>query len=110
MTITIVALTTVNKDNLDDLSVYLATTDPLLRAANATIVGRFEIEETVVGQDKPASLTIVQYPSQAAVDSVFESSEYGMLQEIRARAFSYYQIFQLNEPIRLADLTERFAS
>ncbi len=95
MSVIVVALTTVNEDNLEALSTYMGTTGPLLEQAQARIVGRYEVERTIVGENHTTTVTIVEYPDQAAVDSVFESAEYGWLHEVRAQAFKHYQIMQI---------------
>lgn len=92
MAITVFALTTVNPDDLEALSMYLGTTKPLLEGAGAEIVQGFEISETIIGDALPEMVTIVRYPDRAAVDRVFESAEYQALKEIRQRAFLRYQI------------------
>ncbi|THH38107.1 DUF1330 domain-containing protein [Aliishimia ponticola] len=97
MTVTIVALTTVNTENLDDVSTYLGTTTPLLDKAGARIVTRCEVARTIVGQLTPSMLTIVEYPNEDAIASVFESAEYGYLQEVRERAFLQYEVYQTAE-------------
>ena len=49
MPITVLAFTTVNPDDTEALSAYLATTTPLLEAAGAVILGSQEIRETIGG-------------------------------------------------------------
>lgn len=97
MTVTIVALTRVNEDHLDDLSTYMATTAPLMENAGALVVSRLPVSNTVVGSTSPAFITLVEYPDGAAVSTVFDSAEYGLLKEVRARAFSTYEVFTLGE-------------
>ena len=97
MPVKIAALTTVRPENTEELSIYMATTSPLLQQAGAKILARFPIAETVVGQTEPTMLTIVEYPNHDAVSLVFDSSEYGLLSEVRQKAFSTYEIFMLEE-------------
>ena len=97
MPVIIVALTTVNEDNLEALSTYMVTTGPLLERANARIIGRYEIGQTIVGAANANTMTIVEYPDQAAVETVFESAEYGWLKDVRAQAFKHYQIMQVED-------------
>lgn len=112
MPVTVVALTTIDEDNLEALSTYIGTTGPLLEQANARIVGRYAVGKTIVGVPNASTVTIVEYPDQAAVDSVFESAEYGWLHEVRAKAFKHYQVMQVEdfatqEPLTaLTDLVE----
>lgn len=100
MPVTVVALTSVNETNLEDLTTYMAITAPLLEASGAKIVGQHEINKALVGPSGPNTITIVEYPDSEAVSHVFDSSEYGQLGEVRRRAFTYYQIFELNDERR----------
>lgn len=92
MSVLVFALTTVNQDNPEALGLYLATTAPLLERAGAEILQRYEVKEAVVGEPPAEFVTIVRYPDRSAVDTVFQSSEYHALREIRRQAFSTYQI------------------
>lgn len=92
MAVIVFALTTINPDDLEALSMYLGTTKPLLEEAGAEILQGYEISDTIVGEKLPEMATIVRYPNRAAVDEVFQSAEYQALKEIRERAFLNYQI------------------
>jgi uncharacterized protein (DUF1330 family) len=92
MTVRVLALTSVNPNDTESLSIYMATTSPLMERANAKILTSYAIAETIVGDAMPATVTIVEYPDMNAVQSVFQSSEYGLLKEIRAKAFTTYRI------------------
>ncbi|WP_424977236.1 DUF1330 domain-containing protein [Leisingera sp. S232] len=92
MAVIVFALTTINPDDLEALSMYLGTTKPLLEEAGAEILQGYEISDTIVGEKLPEMATIVRYPNRAAVDKVFQSAEYQALKEIRERAFLSYQI------------------
>lgn len=96
MTVTVVALTSVNEGAVDALSTYMGTTSVLLERAEARILSRFEISETIVGATGARTMTVVEYPSRSALSQVFGSAEYGLLKEIREQAFSYYQILVLD--------------
>jgi uncharacterized protein (DUF1330 family) len=92
MAVFVFALTTVNTQDLEALTMYLGTTQPLLEKAGAEILQSYEIADTIVGEKLPQMATVVRYPSRSAVDMVFESTEYHALKEIRERAFLTYQI------------------
>ena len=95
MTVTVVALTSVNEEAVDALSTYMGTTSILLERAEAKIVSRMEISETIVGASGAKTITVVEYPSRSALSQVFDSAEYGLLKEIRKQAFSHYHILML---------------
>ncbi|WP_282095895.1 DUF1330 domain-containing protein [Epibacterium ulvae] len=92
MTVKVVALTSVNEDNIDALTTYIGVTSPLLERVGARIVERYQIEKTVIGDALPQTVTVVEYPDMAAVERVFEGAEYTGLREVRERAFTHYQI------------------
>lgn len=92
MPIHVLALTTVNPENPEALSAYIATTTPLLEQAGAEIIMRYYVVEEIVGTQPAKVMTIVRYPDRAAVDHVFKHAEYGALRDIRDAAFLEYQI------------------
>lgn len=92
MTVRVFALTTLNPNQTEALSTYMATTSPLLEQAKARVVQTYTTASTMIGETVPNTITIVEYPDMDAVNSVFQSAEYGLLKEIRAQAFSNYQI------------------
>jgi uncharacterized protein (DUF1330 family) len=92
MTVKVIALTSVNCAEIEALSTYLAITGPLLEEAGATILERHSIVTTIVGDEMPMTVTIIEYPSIEATDKVFKSAEYGLLKEIRSKAFRHYQV------------------
>ncbi|WP_390911558.1 DUF1330 domain-containing protein [Pseudosulfitobacter sp. SM2401] len=97
MTVRVCALTTVNPNETEALSAYMATTTPLLEKAKAKIVVTYAVARTIVGDTVPSTVTIVEYPTIEDLESVFDSAEYGLLKEIRARAFLSYQISILTD-------------
>ena len=92
MTVSVIALVTINEDEPVALARYMQTTEPLLEKANAKIVSRFAVNEVVVGHRPAKMIVIVEYPNRAAVASVFESEEYRELIPIRDAAFLDYQV------------------
>lgn len=92
MTVTVVALVSVNEDEPFALGEYFRITGPLLERAGAVISKRFTVNEVVVGHRPAKSVMIVKYPSREAVESVFGSPEYASVKPIRDRAFSEYHV------------------
>ena len=92
MTVTVFAMLTVNDDNPQALAKYFEITGPLLEAAGARILQRFEIHDVIVGETPAKSVVIVEYPDMEALKSVFESTEYKAITEIRDAAFLTYQV------------------
>lgn len=92
MTVTVIALLSVNENEPQALGEYFRITAPLLERARARIVRRFALNEAIVG-DRPAQMAvIVEYPDREAVDLVFKSSDYRQAIPFRDRAFLKYDI------------------
>ncbi len=92
MTVKVVALTSVNEDNIDALNTYIGVTTPLLEQVGARIVETYQTEKPVVGAVLPQTVTVVEYPDLDAVHRVFDGAEYTGLRHIREQAFTHYQI------------------
>ncbi|WP_300029774.1 DUF1330 domain-containing protein [uncultured Roseobacter sp.] len=104
MTVTLMALLSVDEDAQEDLAIYMRATSPLLKRAGAVIRQRFRVNSVVVGNQPARSVVIVDYPDQRAVDSVFQSPEYAAVKENRDRAFPFYQItvLQNDAPVEVS--------
>ncbi|MDO6726787.1 DUF1330 domain-containing protein [Cognatishimia sp. 1_MG-2023] len=92
MTVTVVAMTSINEDEPMALAEYLQVTGPLLERAGARILKRFTVNEVVVGHRPAKTVFIVEYPSKAAVDMVFNSAEYRSIIPARDLAFNEYSV------------------
>lgn len=92
MTVTVIALVTINEDQPYALARYLDATMPLLEAVGARIVRRFRVEETVVGKRPAQTMIVVEYPDREAVDRVFQSETYRGIHDLRDIAFSHYSV------------------
>ncbi|MFK7751586.1 MAG: DUF1330 domain-containing protein [Sedimentitalea sp.] len=109
MSVTVVAMVSINDDEPRALAEYFQVTGPLLRDAGAKIVKRFHLQEVVVGQTAPKSVIIVEYPSTEAVSKVFHSDAYRQIEAVRDRAFSQYSVTVVSdeesmaEPLALVD-------
>lgn len=92
MTVTILAMTSINSDAKHALEKYLQVVQPLMQLAGAKIVSRIQVSESVVGTSEFQYVTIVEYPDEASVKKVFDSEEYKSLDEVKQLAFSKYQV------------------
>lgn len=92
MTVTVLALLTVNDAEPRALARYFAITAPLLDAAGARITHRFTVNEAVVGHRPARMAVIVEYPDEAAVRSVFDSPAYRAIGPVRDAAFLDYSV------------------
>jgi uncharacterized protein (DUF1330 family) len=92
MTVTVVALVSINDDEPQALAEYFRVTGPLLEKAGAKIKKNFTVNEVVVGHRPAKTVFIVEYPSRAAVDMVFRSPEYESIIPVRDLAFTDYSV------------------
>ncbi len=92
MTVTVVALLTINEAEPAALGEYFRITTPLLERAKARIVKRFALNEAIVGPRSAQMAVLVEYPARAAVDTVFQSEEYRSAIPARGRAFLKYEV------------------
>ncbi len=92
MSVTVVAMTSINEDEPMALAQYLSVTGPLLERAGAKILKRFTVNEVVVGHRPAKTVFIVEYPSREAVEMVFGSEEYKSVIPARDTAFSEYNV------------------
>ena len=92
MTVTVVAMVTLNDDEPMALAEYFRVTGPLMERAGAVITKTFDINEVVVGHRPAKKVFIVEYPSRAAADMVFKSAEYEAVKPTRDIAFSEYSV------------------
>lgn len=92
MTITVLALLTVNEDAPQALAQYLEATAPLIETAGAKIIRRYRVQEAVAGSCAAQTAVVVEYPDRAAVDLVFESPAYKAIIPVRDKAFLTYNI------------------
>lgn len=92
MTVTVVAMVSINDDEPLALAEYFRVTGPLLERAGAKIKKTFNINEVVVGHRPAKKVFVVEYPDKAAVDMVFQSQEYKDVIPSRDLAFSHYSV------------------
>ncbi|WP_168797965.1 DUF1330 domain-containing protein [Pacificoceanicola onchidii] len=97
MTVTVLAMVTVNEANPSALARYFEVTQPLMERAKAKIVQRFDVSKAVVGGKPAETIILVEYPDHDAVASVFQSPEYEAVKPIRDEAFSRYSVSVVGE-------------
>ena len=90
--IQVIASLTINPDESDALARYHEATTPLIEKAGARIVQQLELEDPVVGEMPGKILMMIEYPSQEALEGVFNSAEYKSIIPYREKAFLEYNI------------------
>lgn len=97
MTVKVIALVSINDDEPLALAEYFRVTTPLLEKVGAKVESNFTINEVVVGHRPAKMVIIVNYPSRAAVEAVFNSPEYQALIPTRDLAFTEYSVTVASE-------------
>ncbi len=92
MTVQIVAITTTNSDVGSALDKYLSVVGPLMQSAGAKIVSRFELRDSIAGDNEIKYVSVIEYTDVESVKLVFDSDEYKSLEEAKRQAFSKYQV------------------
>lgn len=92
MTVRVIAFVTIDDTQPQALADYLAATTPLLDAAGAQIVQRFQLAEPLIGTRPSQTVVIVDYPDRAAIDFVFQSKAYRDIIPVRDKAFLAYAV------------------
>jgi uncharacterized protein (DUF1330 family) len=98
MSLTILALTTLRPGGEAALQTYLDVVGPLMAAAGARLISRHAVSRVLAGDSLARIVSLVDYPSEAAVNQVFESPSYLALHRVKAEAFSHYEVCVL-EPL-----------
>ncbi len=75
---------------------YLDVVGPLMDAAGARLISRHAISRVLAGDSPARFVSLVDYPSEAALQHVFESPSYLALDRIKSQAFSQYQVSVLD--------------
>jgi uncharacterized protein (DUF1330 family) len=96
MAVTVLALTTLNPGGEAALQTYLDVVGPLMAAAEARLVSRHAVGRVLAGDPAARFVSLVSYPSQAAVRQVFENPAYLALSRVKAAAFSHYEVSVLD--------------
>jgi uncharacterized protein (DUF1330 family) len=99
MPITVLALTTLRPGGDVALQDYLDRVAPLMEAAGASLVSRHSVTRVLAGEGRPGLVSVMDYPSDAAVRQVFESPAYLALEQIKAEAFNHYEVLVLDRMI-----------
>ena len=97
---TVLAMTSLNSDGDEALETYLAVVGPLMESAGAKQISRYQVSENLSGTELPQFVSIIEYPDEGAVQSVFNSPEYIALKPIRDKAFDRYDLCVISQPLR----------
>ncbi|MFM7446413.1 MAG: DUF1330 domain-containing protein [Tabrizicola sp.] len=92
MPVTVLALTTLHPQDESALQTYLDVVGPLMEAAGARLISRHAVSRVIAGGPAAQFVSLIEYPTDAAVKQVFEHPSYLALDPVKAKAFSQYQV------------------
>lgn len=91
MTVTVMALGTLNEENTEAYATFLDLTDKMIQASGGRVVARYKVAQPIVGETNLQTVTLTEYPDRAALDRLVRSNEFSGIQPIRNQAFRDYQ-------------------
>ena len=85
-------MSSLRDDSGEALDEYLAVVSPLMEAAGAKLISRYEVSENLSETELPQFVSVIEYPDEEAVQMVFGSPAYLSLKDVKERAFSRYDV------------------
>ncbi len=82
-----------NPDAGDDLATYQAASGPIFGRHGAKPVAQLPIAAHPVGETPAAFISVLEFPSAAAVDAVFADPEYVAVLDVRDRALASLNLY-----------------
>ena len=76
-----------NPDNQAALEAYKNQSMILFKAAGAKPLEKFKIKESLIGEQMPSLISMLEFPSEDVLKNVFESEVYQQLIPLRDQAF-----------------------
>ena len=83
----LIIIATINPSETESLNYYMAEMNQLYSEVGAIPIDKYKVSETLIGEDQPNILAIIEFPNQEAIDKVFKSSKYKSLIPYRDKAF-----------------------
>ena len=76
-----------NPDNQTALEAYKNQSMILFKAAGAKPLKKFKVKESLIGEQTPSLISMLEFPSEEVLKNVFESEAYQRLIPLREQAF-----------------------
>lgn len=96
--IQLIASLTINESEPEAFQKYFETANPLIETFGGRVVHKFDVGQSIVGKKPSEILMLVEYPSRASVDALFNSEEYKSIIPFRDSAFHVYNICLVEPP------------
>ncbi|MEO9849521.1 MAG: DUF1330 domain-containing protein [Reichenbachiella sp.] len=91
--IILIIIASINPAEKEAAENYIKQVTAMQEAAGAVALYRFPISENFIGDMEVDVAAAIEFPSQEAFDSVFESEEYKLLIPFRDKGFSVLNAF-----------------
>lgn len=92
-TVKLTILASVNQAEKEALSAYLEGVAPLYKKVNANPVIKSKFSESFIGNEEASLVSVMEFPTRAAVDEVFNSNAYKALLPLREKAFTRLEAY-----------------
>jgi uncharacterized protein (DUF1330 family) len=98
MTAILTTIGTLNPEGADALARYASVVVPLIEAAGGTVLARGTFRESIVGNDGPEFIAVMQFPSADGVHAMMSSAAYRAAIPDRDHAFRDLRTF-ISDPV-----------
>lgn len=83
----------VNPEHPEALKNYTEKATPLFKQAGGQPVGRYKVDEQILGEYTPDIVVVMEFPDNDSIKRVFDSEPYKALIPDREKAFHSLEIF-----------------
>lgn len=83
----------INPQEQESFKHYSTEINKLYESVGAEVIGRYPIAQTLLGEEKPDFLLVVEFPNQQALQNLLTSKEFQDLAPYREKAFSKISVF-----------------
>ncbi len=83
----LIIIATINPSEKEALAYYMEQMKILYTEVGAVPVKKYKIDDTLIGDEEPNIISIIEFPSEDAIEKVFKSSRYSTLISFRDKAF-----------------------
>ena len=83
----------INPQEQESFNIYSTQINQLYENAGAEVTNRYPIVQTLMGDEKPNFILVVEFPNQTSLHQLFTSEDYKKLVPYREKAFSKINVF-----------------
>lgn len=83
----------INSQEQESFNHYSTQINQLYDNVGAEVTSRYPIVQTLLGEEKPDFILVVEFPDQQSLQQLFTSEEYKNLVPYREKAFSKINVF-----------------